>query len=856
MSDFLIEHALDNVWCTPDQDYQYTYGLAHITGPYGTSRLVDVEWQTIVLPNREDVFNVYWIGQIHPKLLGLINSWKTWTPFSTVCNKAKMIVDLFNINGVQIPRHLAYLQVMGDRSIVIAIKRNEQFDSLYAKPVFFRVYSNAYFASERSYNIENTVVIDGYTYDGDRARLLTYQRQFKAWQAKIGHVYAYKNGYLIDDFQPDRFKVGDVIEYVYDSTIRRVVDLQIKDLSTFVSLVDNKRKYLLHYRDDQMTTIDYRDDIDIYLIKKEANGRFEGVYHHRNQEDSMRMVTHKDYSIVVPYVAGFIAAKQGWTNVGDITVRLCIRESGWKRPLIDENSRIKELYKLPPADIPKAMLGLESTVAVWRADNLEAAMYPKIMRDLGPGVNRSVVQQAYGYNAISKLVADTPQKVTVLTRDRFATMPFGLQNSATCYEFDADGLLLGFYPHSSGVYYNPRNEDCRLIEGLVGVGSDTLDTIYNAATTTIDPVYDYRYFKCPMSAGTPSYDWVMAKEGVDYAFVGDKLVWLLDRVKWYTAVRDDRKFLTYSVDITAPDGLYYFPIQVTEKRSDGNYYKQNMNLKPGKLELFMNRHAMIEGLDYFLNWPFVTITNREFLIEGNTQNVIVRASGFPQDDMTMQPPAEFGFIQHGLLSRNNRFDIRDDKVMRMIVRGKTLTRDKLAFAEEHSGVYLTDVVKNGSPYLIDDVVVPLRDLVDENTYSLRSKSRTIDSAISDYLTLKLPQPAIADPNIIEERYEVFSPFACKVMFDLINGLIWDEQMKSHYGDVDIKRWLKDYEYLLAFDPCKQGVDTRYVSIHPHHLSYEVELDIYQYNFLNRAIAFYLEDKVDISHFISIKDGWL
>ena len=114
MSDFLIEHALDNVWCTPDQDYQYTYGLAHITGPYGTSRLVDVEWQTIVLPNREDVFNVYWIGQIHPKLLGLINSWKTWTPFSTVCNKAKMIVDLFNINGVQIPRHLAYLQVMGD----------------------------------------------------------------------------------------------------------------------------------------------------------------------------------------------------------------------------------------------------------------------------------------------------------------------------------------------------------------------------------------------------------------------------------------------------------------------------------------------------------------------------------------------------------------------------------------------------------------------------------------------------------------------------------------------------------------------------------------------------------------------
>jgi hypothetical protein len=856
MSDFLIEHALDNVWCTPDQDYQYIYRLAHITGPYGQARLVDVEWQTIVLPDRTNLYNVYWIGQIHPKLLGLINSWKTWTPFSTVCNKAKMMVDLYNVDGVQIPRHLAYLQVMGDRNLVIAIKRNGQFDSLYNKPVFFRVYSNAYFASDRSYNIENTVSIDGYTYDGDRAKLLNFQRDFKKWQAKIGHTFAYKNGYLIDDFQPDRFAVGDVVEYVYDSTIRRVVDLKISDLSTFNSLVDTKYKYLLHYTDTQQDTIDYRDDIDIYLIKKETNGRFEGVYHHKNQEDSMRMVTHKDYSIVVPYVAGFVAAKPGWTNVGDITVRLCIRESGWKRPLVNENSRIKELYKLKPADITKAMLGVESTVDVWRADNLEAAMYPKIMRDLGPGITRELVQNAYGYNAISKLVADTPQKVTILNDDRFAMMPYALQYDATCYEFDEDGLLLGYYPHVSGVYYNPRNDNCRLIEGLVGIASDSLDTIYNVAQSTIDPVYNYRYYKCTMVAGTPSYNWVSAIEGTDYTFVDGKVIWLLNRVSWYTAVRNDRKFVTYSQDITASDGLYYFPIKVTEKRSDGNFYKQDMNLRMGKLELFLNRHALIEGLDYYLNWPFVTLVNREFLVDGPTQNIVVRVTGFPDDDMSMEPAAEFGFVENGLLSRNKRFDIRDDKVMRMVVRGKTLARDNLKFAEDHSGVYLTEVVKNGSPYVIDDVVVPLRNLVNENTYSLRKKSQVIDQALSDYMTLKLPEPVITVPNIIPERYEVFSPFACKVMFDLINGAIWDEQMTGYYGDVDIRRWLASYEYLLPFDPCKRDVDERYVSIHPHHLSYEVELNIYQYNFLNRAIAYYLESKVDISHFISIKDGWV
>ncbi|MNM12458.1 hypothetical protein D3C81_226320 [compost metagenome] len=856
MSDYLIEHALDNVWCTPDQDYQYIYRMAHITGKFGVSRTVDVEWQTIHLPNRNDDFNVYWIGQIHPKLLGLINSWKTWTPFSTVCEQAKMIVDLYNVDGVQIPRHMAYLQVMGDRNIVIAIKRNEIFGSLYHNPLFFRVYSNAFFASERSYKDVNMVKINGYAYDNDRAKLLTFQREYLAWKAKLGHTYAYINGYLVDDFQPDRVKPGDVVEYVYDSTIRRVVDLPIKDLSTFVSLVDEKRKYLLHYTDDQQVTIDYRDDIDIYLIKKETNGRYRGVYHHKNQPDSLRMVTHKDYAIVVPYVAGFVAATEGWHDLAEITVRLCIREAGWKRPLVNENSRIKELYKLKVKDIPKAMLGLESTVAVWRADNLEAAMYPKVMGAKGPDITRKMVQDAYGYNAISKLVADTPQKVTVLPRDRFAEMPYGLQTDATCYEHDAKGVLLGYYPHTSGKFYSPRNEPCRLIEALVGIGSNILDTIYHQPKSTLNPLYNYRFYKCSMVAGTPSFEWVTATPNVDYVIANNEVVWTLDRVRWYTAIRDDRKFLAFNLSITAPDGLYYFPIKATEKRTDGNYYEQPMNLPMGKLELFLNGHPLIEGLDYFLNWPYVTLTNREFLVESGPQQIFGRATGFPQDDLTLEAPAEFGFVQNGLLSRNRRFDIRDDKVMRMIVRGRTMTRDKLAFAEEHSGVYLTTEVKNGSPYQIDDVVVPLRGLVDENTYSLRAKSKAIDTAISDYLTLKLPEPVINDPNMIEERYEVFSPFACKVMFDLMSGLIWDDQMMAYYGDPDIKRWLKDYEYLLEFDPCKRGVDTRYVSIHPHHLSYETELNIYQYNFLNRAIALYLEGKVDLSHFVSIKDGWV
>lgn len=79
---------------------------------------------------------------------------------------------------------------------------------------------------------------------------------------------------------------------------------------------------------------------------------------------------------------------------------------------------------------------------------------------------------------------------------------------------------------------------------------------------------------------------------------------------------------------------------------------------------------------------------------------------------------DFGFVEHGFLSNNNRHDIRDDKVLRITLNGSLKDRNDLQFSEGHDGISIVNSL-NGQPYQIKDIIVPLKQLVNENTYSLR-----------------------------------------------------------------------------------------------------------------------------------------
>jgi hypothetical protein len=182
------------------------------------------------------------------------------------------------------------------------------------------------------------------------------------------------------------------------------------------------------------------------------------------------------------------------------------------------------------------------------------------------------------------------------------------------------------------------------------------------------------------------------------------------------------------------------------------------------------------------------------------------------------------------------------------VDGALYERSELTYTEDTPALSVLDA-RNGSPYQIRDIVVPLRGYTDSGTYALRAKSQVIDQKISDYLTLKTPEAPTALPNVISERYTVYSPFFNSIMADLKAGRLSSIALKVYYNDELVRTMCQPYEWLLEFDPSHPDnhVDPRYVVVHAHNQNQVVDVDAYQYKFLSRVAAIYLNQRVVLSH---------
>ena len=861
MRDYLINHALQNAWCSPSQDLQVILRPKRISKPEGVHTSVTCMWGTLPLPTN-DMYHVYQIGQIHPSLLGLIPRRKVWVTLSETMGAENLIADLYTETGKMLPRFESWVIWTEERTMLLAVKAQPRIANLKTEPVYLRLYSNNYFSSDRADPTLNFIECAGIRMNTVEQGLLFQRKMQDTRKRTIGITNVYVDGAFVHDFVPQTLTPGALIEYVYDSTVKAVLDFPISALETFDSTRDAKGKYLLTYDGAQVggEIIDYRDDIDLHLIKTSVvNGKpaWDGVLFHKNQNDAFRNVTHRDYSVAVQYVNSYLGARPDWTDVQQLTLRLHLRHSGWSRPLIDEHHRIKELYRLPFALRKMAMVGIESTVGVWQAASLENSDYVKLMDAYSSQVTHGMVQSAYGYNALTRVLGDSPLPIEFKHGRRQITLPPALQTNATMYEYDVNGKLLGYFQHTAGVEYTPQLAQTELVEGIVGLGKFKIGTEFQYAQTVMEPGVSYRFYAAPIRNGEVAFDEWADVTGDTSFYVVDgagRASWVVSFDDYAVAVKNDKDFLAYDISLSPINGLLKFTIDGTAtypNPAQGVCY-----IPPGKIELWLNGYALIENLDYFAKGLQFVITNKKYLVAGNTQKVTVRASGFCKSDMTREAPNEAGFVRYGQLSRNNRFNTRNDKAMRLVADGRTFHRDTVLFTEDDGSLTMANI-PNGAPYLLDDVVVPLRETANgETTETLRAVALTVDQAVEDYLTARLPEPVKTNPDAILEKYPIYSPFSSTVMHDLINGVLSMEQFKGQYSEQDVRDHLAGYTYILDFDPCLKTVDQEHVAIHPHNLNVETVLDIYQYNFLNRAIKTFLNDKVDITRFVRLKPGYI
>lgn len=876
MLTYLSDHAFKHVWCAPKQDTQGILLPKRISPPHGVWNYIQIAWDLETLPESNKRFHVYHIGQLQPELLGLFDTKDEWVSLSQAMEIENMIIELYTVNGVMIPRFTAWYKWTDERNLILAVRENESVPwDMLNESLYFRVYSGSYFNLLRKDRVITPIAAHGQVIaeNVDKAKINDY---YLAQRGKPGHTFVWVNGWLRDILDVSKLTIGDVVEIVHDSTVFKKVSLPLRSLRTFDSVLDEKGKYLITYDYQGKEQIEYFDDIDFYLSRKFpqdiANNK--AAYYHRNQVDAVRQVTHRDYALCVPYVLGLKNANAFFSvDFSDVYIDLYIRLSGYQRDLVYVHHRIKELYRLPYPQRVNAMLGVRSNVDVWRAEQLESSGYVKLMGSLDLDESDETIVDAYGYNATSQILGYSPilakdfDHQTIVSRVK---LPYAMRYLSGVYEHDDLGRLLTWGNHREGCHYSLRDDKTKLVELISGNGTDFIDDHYNKTHVSVEPIHEYRVYRCPKGNELRVDQWEDVTGTGLYEVTDGKIVWLVDNEHHTTLVRTDRTHLSYSLELKPNAGVFHFTlVQKALMGNQLNYVK--MMVPMGHLDLYLNGRALIEGIDYIVKFPEVVILNKAYLEEpyrsGQKQRIHVRFSGFCQSDLSRLPRRQVGYIKDRMLSRNGHYDVKDDKVLRIVANGWVMDRSVLGFSEDKSLIKVPNQVREGTPYEIRDIIVPFRGIGNKDTYRFRAEAETVDRTVEDYLTQFIADVPVVHPSLppvssasglpIQRQYPLYSPFMAR-MLDLAkhneNVLGSDAtlglDLTRHYDDNQVLSACQASEWLLDYDPIKAAghhVDLHYCIVHPHPEWQVLDVTPYVYKFLEAVNRLYYDGKIVLNH---------
>lgn len=857
-TDYLVDYATRNIWCSPGMDRQHIVAPTRVTRHWGAYANVRIGRRDYNLPTINTYYHVFVVGDLPPFLVGMDEIRNKWVSARAHSVSTSLLIDTYTAPGKRIPSQHVYFLYTRDGNMVVAIKDMPIVTEIGTEQPYIRWRSNAWFDSKDAVAIDQGIEIEGYTYV-DNNSFYAYQQLWRAAKAATpGVAMAYVNGKRIKDINNVTCKLGDIIEYVRDKSIREVVEYKLKDLKSFASTLDLKDKYLIA-RNGLGTLIDYVDDIDIFLLRYTTEFVYDGLYYHQNQVDGVRMVTHRDYAISTAYVASMIEAEEFWQNYHDIRVEVVVRHGGYRRPLVYNAQRIKELFKLPYTKRINAMIGPTANVSVWKAAALEASAYCNVIGALDGAITRPLARDALGYHAISRMVGDLPQKMAVSANARWLQLPWQSVKKGTVFEYNASGLLLGWYPHDYSMEYLVNNANAVYFEALTGEASAADYTIYDVQDFPVQSDTDYRFYVCTIWNNIPRNDWIDVTGDDDYYEIIDGLVkWKINPTMKKAAIRCDTRTYIKNFELSYRDRALAFSVISKEDvivADDETDLEAMVEIPFGQIDVFLNGRTLIENLDYYVSWPEICIVNKEYLLDDRIQYVTVRGRGFCDKDFKRETARDWGFIAHRALSENFRFNLHDDQVARVVIGGQLYSRSELTWAE-NNGV-LPAGIQNGAPYQVTNPIIPMKGLTDIDTYEWRDKSWAVDNEIEDYMSLYLPQKPPATPNPIPAWYRVYSPLCTKMIYDMLDGVINMNEFKEEYSLEWLRERMRGYDWLLKYDPSlKEEVDLQHVIIHPHPEDGAIGLNIYQYRLLDRVIQVMLDGRVSITRdLVVVEEGF-
>lgn len=852
LEQYLVKAGKDLIWQNPSKDRQSIIEMAKISPRNGYRKYGKVGFETIETPLIEGNFHFYQLGDNWPGDFGLVFNKYQWMRLSVWCRYVYMTLRIYTKTGKLFPVTDAYVIRLYNDNLIIAIKDNQVIDDLNTEKLYIHFYRNHYYR----YDIINNQKASQLLYDGGMKNakndLMGHYGQYLYFKSKeTGGSYLTVNGYFKLDANVQALAQGDIIESHYDSSIKHTVDIKLSELRTYKSTLDEKNKYLVHIpKKYNNGVINYRDDIDFFVYKKDkGTGDTKGLYYHRNMEDSARMVTHNDYALPVPYVMYYVENIDPNADLDDFYLRVLIRDNGQETKIISDVNMIKSLYVLDDEKIIEALTKVDGNLPEWRADHLESSAYTGLMRSNLREITPNLVLDSFGYLETAKQLAYPNHIVREEGGQLFFSIPIGLRKDATVFEYNANGLLLGWYQHVGLDRHYPYNADCVFIEIYSGQASDEITMHVGNTPFKLKEETSYRFYLAKTAQGKRVSDFVdvtndprILVDGIDCQFNHDNYGEI-------GVVIGDDKFLCYKQILDINDGVLDFAI------ASGMDHTKKLLVPPGKIDLWLNGHALVEGIDYYVDFPNVSIVTKSYLQEGFKQEVTVRCMGFPfmeNGALKRISVKEAGFVQYGKISVNHHYDIHEDRVLRTTVNGGVFDPSVIPF-DEDGNTNVGRFVEDGKPYSVETHYIALKGLIGLNLYHAQMKDFDLTLRVQNYITqhANVEDEHDKQPILENGKYHVYSPFLSRIISDLKYNRLKSLPPSATLEQIDTVIRQK-YIHLINLDPTIRGYDSRFVNVHAHIFPHYIELSPRDIAFLERINEIYLKKIVDISNFVTVR----
>lgn len=908
MTSILTNHAKTHLWQAPNQDYQFNIGLGRLTKDGGFTSHANVMWHQVLSPTRHEGTNkwhhVYQIGQISPLTLNLVNRLELdrWVPAKHLVDDFDLLIEVYFESGSVVP--LSHVWLMRDYTdnllVCVWHDRSLNYGSLHlfdtshhpitkkvtldTDKLVTRFYTNSYLKNTQ-FNAKTKVRMDSIkTHSGiinsgnDYNLFIENVRKITTLFGNVGMGMWYEDGFFVS--APKAYNntmQGKTYTFVWDETFKFSQTFLLKECPAFTSIKDlNRKKYLL-LCDTEYDIIDYFDDIDFYLIRKdESKGTFRGVYINRTKEGMFRQVTHNAYALDAAYLEWYTRHHDFLGDLAECHILIMVRNGGMMRGVFSNSHRIDELFRLPYQTVLNAFLNTDSLIPEWRAATLENSDYTALMGASDIDHCEEVATRAYGYTG---LVSSLAYPIVTVKNGRINGVPEVCRiadkttgdgvSSVFCY--DSEGGYLGYYSSSSlqETMTLPKEFSSAAkaeVFALKTVDSSSYCGIVidqNVSTWDLEQ-YGFRVYACTYTNDRPSGDWrdITGKPYYTFTKGGDgklpTIEWnarLMSEAGLIGAVKINKYMLINEVDIPEVirlnrGNLVYSIKGTVNNRGTSDY--NTLSLPFGCVEVFFKDNTLIEGIDYLVKWPMVYILNREVLKDPHTTaKLIIRCYGACNPEtMKPYPPVESGFVSKGYLSVDGQYDITKHRPNKVVINSAIVDKGKYKLAEYGEGVlYQPD----GRPYCIRDYIVPIEGFSTGNTVDMYRKMVETDKRLGDYLSQFIPEPEIRRPTVFQEPWQLVSPLVLYLLTEIKNGQY--DYLKQG-GDIDITtvhNVVKPLQWLLEFDPINLGIDERYIAVRPHPYLEPMRCSSRQYEFLELVINLYLKGKVDLTNFVQITE---